>query len=845
MTLTSTGLVLPLDEVGSADAPRVGHKAATLGDLKRAGFPVHDGVVLTTEALALTLAAAGLDAGAGADQVAAVPLPAAVAAAVAAAARRLGGVPLAVRSSGVDEDLPGASYAGQYESVLGVPAGDLAAAVRRCWASAFTPHVAAYRRSRGAGREVAMAVLVQPMVAADAAGVAFGADPVSGDRNTAVVSAVRGLGDRLVAGRVSPDEWVVRGVAATCRAAPEGAIDAGVAAEVAALARRVEARLGAPQDIEWALAGGELVLLQARPITALPDQVPEPVPVPVPVEVPPGFWEREASHAPKPWTPMSLSVAAGQDRNRAMRRAFAEFGLLAETLEWAQIGGWEYTRLVPLGGKDRPAPPTRLMPLLIRLVPRLRRRIADAVAAVRSDKAGRFVEQWYQQWQPDLAARIAPLRDTDLGALDDEELDAHTTRALVLLRDGFDVHFLLHGALMPILAEFVFACRELLDWSDEEALELLAGLSTTSTEPAHRLAELAGMAARRPAVRRLMGEVDGGTASRLAETDPEFAEAFAAYQREFACRALRYEIADPSMEETPELTLRLLADQLVRGYDPAAEAAELARRRAAAAGRARAALAARPPGERERFERALARAERAYPVREDNEFFTVSAPLAILRYPVLEIGRRLAARGQLDRRDDVFFLTLEEALAALRDGQARQALASRRRGERAFVEQHPGPATYGKDPGPPPPPDALPAEARFTMTALLWYVGRIFEATRSSRAQQAGAQVLGGIAASPGRCTGPVRVVMDESEFGKLRPGDVLVCPITSPVWSVLFPSVGALVTDTGGLLSHPAIIAREYRVPAVAATGNATTLLRDGQVVTVDGTTGRIEVQG
>jgi rifampicin phosphotransferase len=397
---------------------------------------------------------------------------------------------------------------------------------------------------------------------------------------------------------------------------------------------------------------------------------------------------------------------------------------------------------------------------------------------------------------------------------------------------------------MPILAELAFACQELLGWSDEHACELLAGLSTTSTKPALRLAELAGMAARRPAVGRLLGEVDGGTAGRLAKTDPEFAEAFAAYQREFACRALRYEIADPSIAETPELTLRLLAAQLARGYDPAAEAAELAQRRATAVGRARAALAGQPPADRERFERALARAERAYPVREDNEFFTVSAPLALLRYRLLEIGRRLAARGQLDRRDDVFFLTLEEARAALRDGAARRALAARRKGERAFVEQHPGPASYGKHPGPPPLLDALPAEARFTMTALLWYIDRIFEAAPSSHAQQADGRVLGGIAASPGRYTGPVRVVLDESQFSRLRPGDVLVCPVTSPVWSVLFPGVGALVTDTGGLLSHPAIIAREYAVPAVVATGNATALLHDNQVVTVDGGTGRIEVQ-
>jgi phosphohistidine swiveling domain-containing protein len=841
MALTSVDLVLSLDEVGSADAPRVGRKAATLGALKRAGFPVPAGVVVTTEALALTLAAAGLDATAAADRLEDVPLPAEVAAATAAAAERLGDGLLAVRSSGVDEDLPGASYAGQYESVLGVPAPGLPAAVRRCWASAFTGHVVAYRRSHGAGRDVAMAVLVQPMVAAESAGVAFSADPVTGDLDTAVVNAVCGLGDRLVAGTASPDEWVVRGGEATCRAAPEGAIDARIATEAAALARRVAARLGAPQDIEWALAGGELVLLQARPITALPDQAQEPVPVAV--RVPPGFWEREASHAPKPWTPMTLS-AIDEARNRALRRAFAEFGVLAETLECAQIGGWEYTRLVPLGGRDRPAPPARLMPLLIRVVPRLRRRIADAVAAARSDKAGRFVEQWYRQWQPDLAGRTAVLRDTDLEPLADEELDAHTTRALALLHEALDVHFLLHAALMPILAELAFACRELLGWADEQAFELLAGLSTTSTRPAHRMAELAGMAARRPAVRRLLAEVDGATPGRLAETDPEFAEAFAAYQREFACRALRYELADPSIAETPELTLRLLADQLTRGYDPAAHAAALARRRTTAAGRARAGLDERPPADRERFERALARAERAYPVREDNEFFTVSAPLAMVRYPVLEIGRRLAARGQLARRDDIFFLTLEEARAALRDGLAQHGLVRRRTGERAFVERHPGPATYGRRPGPPPPLDALPGEARFTMTALLWYVDRIFEAVTSSQAQRAGTQVLGGIAASAGRYTGPVRVVMDESQFGKLRPGDVLVCPITSPVWSVLFPSVGALVTDTGGLLSHPAIIAREYGVPAVVATGNATALLRDDQLVTVDGGAGRIEVQ-
>ena len=181
--------------------------------------------------------------------------------------------------------------------------------------------------------------------------------------------------------------------------------------------------------------------------------------------------------------------------------------------------------------------------------------------------------------------------------------------------------------------------------------------------------------------------------------------------------------------------------------------------------------------------------------------------------------------------------------AAFRGSDDRRKLVTRRRGERAFTEEHPGPPTYGKPPGPPPSLDALPPEAKLLMKGLVWYMNRVFEAASGNREQRPDGDVLDGIAASPGRYTAPVRVIMDESRFDRLRPGDVLVCPITSPVWSVLFPSVGALVTDTGGVLSHPAIIAREYRMPAVVATGNATALLHGDQTVTVDGTAGRIEV--
>ncbi len=829
MLLTDDDLVVPLRDVVAADAARVGCKAATLGELLRAGFPVPDGAVLTTAALARALAAAGLDATASPEQLQTVAVP-------DVSAEALPRGPLAVRSSGVEEDLPDASYAGQYETVLGVAVNDLPNAVRRCWASAFCPQVAAYRAARDGGSAPAMAVLVQPMVPAEAAGVAFSADPVTGDRDAVVVNAVRGLGDRLVGGTVSPDDWVIRGGDVACRAAPEGALDAVTAHAVAELARRVAAHLGAPQDIEWALAGGALMLLQARPITALPD--PAPAPVPVPVEVPPGFWRRLSVPAPKPWTPMQRSVI-GEPASRATRRLYAEFGFLVETSEITEIGGWTYVRRVPLGGTDRSAPPAWLMPLLIRVVPRLRRRIRDCVAAARSDKAGDFVRRWYEEWQPDLTARIPPLRDVDLAAVDDRELDDHIGAVLALYEQGLEINVLLHGPLGLMLAELAFACRDVLGWTDAEAFELLTGLSTASTESARQVVTLAEMAAQRPVVRRLLGRVDAGTADRIAAADPAFAAALDSYRRESCHRALSYEIADPTIAEVPELSLRLVADQLARGHEPAAEASQ---RRGDAVAAARSALVGRPATERGRFERALARAERVYPLREGNEFFTVSVPVALLRYAVLEIGARLATRGVLSRRDDVFFLELGEARAALAEGGDRRPLVTRRRGERAWIEQHPGPASYGVEPDPPV-LDCLPPEARFAAEAMLWDFERLYEAGASGRRQAAGARTLTGVAASAGRYTGTVRVIMDESGFGKLRPGDVLVCPITSPVWSVLFPSVGALVTDTGGHLAHAAIIAREYGVSGVLATGNATELLHDGQLVTIDGSAGLVEL--
>ena len=559
-----------------------------------------------------------------------------------------------------------------------------------------------------------------------------------------------------------------------------------------------------------------------------------PTAIPVPVEVPPGFWRRENTHCPKPMSPFMRSALAVV--TECFRKAFAELGVLADRLEYREIGGWIYTGVVPLGGGSDPPDPELI-----------RERAERARETVESDRYAAYVDRW-PQWREESIAGVDRLRKVDLAALDDQGLAGHFNDILEFSVPVFDLHFLLHciGAMM--LSELASTCRELLGWDDAQALELLCGLSPASTEPSGAIAELAAMARERPEVRSFIesGQDDAGA---LWDIDPDFAVAFATYQERFGFRSIRYDIVDPSIQETPFMTLRLLGDQLRAGYDPDRRAANAAEHRGAAHNRARAQLSRHTESDLARFERTLERARRWYHVREDEAPMTFSEQFALIRQLALEIGRRLVQSSLLDDPEDVFFLEPPEAMGALlgrNDGTAPDCreLVARRRAERAWVEAHPGPSSYGTEPPTLPGLDGLPPEVRFPTEAVLWLVERSGHYTPPGDPQSAESR-LTGIPVSAGTYTGTVRVLRGEGDFAKLRPGDVLVCPITSPAWSVLFPNVGALVADAGGLMAHSAIIAREFQIPAVVATGNATTLLRDGQRVTVNGTDGLVEVVG
>jgi rifampicin phosphotransferase len=371
---------LVVDLVGAAalDTSQLGAKAANLARLAAAGFPVPPGLVVTPaaeerweEALPRLLeAAAGLGAGR-----------------------------FAVRSSGTAEDLEDASFAGQYETILDVPLGELPDAVRRVFGSADASRVSAYREARGKASAwdamPRMAVLVQAMVEADAAGVAFTANPLTGERGEVVITAVRELGERLVSGAAVGDEWVVRDGAAVCRRADEAAISAGQAADLAALARRVEEHFESPQDIEWAISAGRLYLLQARPMTALPEPVHWTPPAP-------GYWMRNfrlGEWLPEAMTPLFTHWLLELIEDGYLRGMRTTVGT-AVPFRYAAINGWYYTTLPEVSprllGRALVESRGRMVPILWNALIRVNN---DPVGADRA-VLRRLADEWRTQILP-------------------------------------------------------------------------------------------------------------------------------------------------------------------------------------------------------------------------------------------------------------------------------------------------------------------------------------------------------------------------------------------------------------------------------------------------------------
>ena len=486
--------LLTLD--AATDARVCGQKAATLAALRNLGFEIPDGFVI----------------------------PVGVSAAwdeVAAALARLGDGPVAVRSSGLAEDLPDASFAGQYETLLNVRGVDaVLEAAATCVASATDERVAMY------GQAVRpMAVLVQRMVDADVAGVAFSANPLTGNRDEVRVSATRGLGDKLVSGGTDADEWLVTADRATAVAQPQKAIGPEVARRVAALARKAEAARLAPQDVEWAVAGDRLWLLQSRPITALP-VAPE-------IEVPKGSWQKDAAHFAEPLSPFAASTQL-PSADQFLADAIGTWGLLPDSMQFRVIGHEPYLHVEPDDGGKNP-PPWWLLGLLARIVPSMRRKLKAAALAVGAGWLETVPAEWASSHRPRLRREIEQHAALDLVALDDAALFLHLEDLKAFYARCLQLHFTLFIPHTVGLYELAVACEELLGWDLQKTIGLLQGLSNISTASTDELAALARRAGQRSATRQLLLARTPDIVKRLDDTDPPVARELRQYFNSGGC----------------------------------------------------------------------------------------------------------------------------------------------------------------------------------------------------------------------------------------------------------------------------------------------------------------------
>ncbi|MFF0770788.1 rifamycin-inactivating phosphotransferase [Nonomuraea wenchangensis] len=840
--------MLGFAQIDSTNLADVGGKGVGLGELSRIdGVRVPDGFCVTTDAFRRVVAAepsfgARLDRLSRVDPddregiralsaeirraVEDVTMPDDLVAAISDALDELGAqAAYAVRSSATAEDLPGASFAGQQDSYLDVVGlAEIVRQVRRCWASLFTERAVTYRRRNGFDdRKVLMAVVVQRMVYPDAAGVLFTADPVTSNRKVATVQAVQGLGEALVSGRVTGDVYAVRDdqVRATALATETRPIltDAQVVA-LARLGRRIEAHFGRPQDIEWCLTGDDLHIVQSRPITTL-FPVPETDDGENHVYISVGH-QQMMTDAMKPLGLSVWQLTTPRPMYEAGGRLFVDVAAQMATPR-GQEG------LFATLGKDDPWMRDALQTILDR---------GDFIPSRPDDPATGAPPV------PPAPAEPDPAVVTELIRADQEHI-ATLRRTIATLSGPELLDFILadlaelrRGLFSPRSYQAIMAGMEASWWLNDH-LETWLGEKNaadvlTQSVP-HNVTSEMGLAlldvadAVRPHaevvahLRRVADEGREGPAflDELAGLPGgrEARDAIRGFLDEYGMRcAGEIDITRTRWSENPAMLVPTILGN-VRNFAPGAgrrhfeQGLQEARRKEQDV---LTRLRDLPDGERkaEETKRMIDRVRAFTGYREYPKYGMISRYFAY-RQALLREADRLVRSGVLRERDDVFFLRFEELREVVTTGEADAGLVAERRAAFRSYETLV-------------PPRVLTSEGEVV--------------TGRYRRDDVPSGALPGLPASAGTVEGRARVVTDMAR-ADLEAGDILVTAYTDPSWTPLFVAAAGLVTEVGGPMTHGAVIAREYGLPAVVGVERATGLIRDGQRIRLNGTDGYVEV--
>ncbi len=874
---------LPL-HTSEATLASTGGKGNALSRLCCAGFNVPLGFVVTTAAyqrfvahnqLASTISAAALpDAvngmlsfAAGASEIRsrfmAATVPADVVDAIVASCTALGPASVAVRSSATAEDLPELSFAGQQDTLLNVKGVDaILAAVLDCWASLWNPRAMAYRHEANLHDEhLAMAVVIQHMMPASVAGVLFTANPVSGARDEMLINASYGLGEAIVSGETTPDTFVVDRRTLAIRQATTGAKqkmtvsgqDSGIALvdvpdeqrtrlcldqtqvrDLTDLALQVEEEFqDLPLDIEWLISDGQLWLLQARPITRLPPPPLDDVRWDAPAANALLLRRQLVEHIPDPVAPLFDDVYL-QD---ALQRAWSKVNHrpLGDRLIHPTVNGYAYKRV---GGPDAEHTSQWW----------LKRTPANANAAHRkpwyrrlqrwmASKRAEFERytnaprRWQQRVLPAHESAIANAQKLDIDLASHQEL---IEGILGLARADADYWFSGTAGLLVLTRLTEARLHGLLDNSGLSSGSFLTGLPSRATDAQQRLTTIAANVRRDDRLIRLVTVTppqDLVAALARESWGVDIHAMLQDYLRDFGHLGHSLDFSVPPAVHDPLPVLLGLRSQVIGNTAPLAVPTRLAVERHRAHWRAMRFFHFRYPA----FLWRWWVARRLYPYREE-ALSHVGEGWPLLRNMALELGARLHRDGALAQADDVFYLHLDElnlALGADAPPAGYRELVEDRRQLQAAQRQLSPPFQI---------PEPRPAERERTMN--MWGIDIKGGSGAYNQVDNADSDhVLQGFACSPGVITAPASVIRTPADFASMQAGTILVCPTTTPVWTELFTLAAGLVTDTGGILAHGSIVAREYGIPAVLGTGNITARITSGTIITVDGNRGLVSI--
>ena len=836
--------VLDLQETDRNQVAVVGGKGAQLGELWRIrGIRVPAGFCVTTDAFRRIMAdtpavddqldrMSRLDPG---DREAIrtlsaelrrtiedITIPDDLAAAMTDALARLGhDAACAVRSSATAEDLPTASFAGQQDTYLNVVgSAAILRHVSRCWASLFTERAVTYRLRNGVDpRTVSMAVVVQQMVFPYAAGVMFTADPLTGNRKVVSVEAGLGLGEALVSGRVNADAYHVRDgeIVAKEVVTEQAALTDAQVVQLAQLGRRIEAHFGSPQDIEWCLVDGGFWFVQSRPITTL---------FPIPVA------NDEENH-------VYVSVGHQQMMTDAMKPLGLSLWQLTTPRPMAEAGGRLFVDVTQaLGARTTRA---GILESLGRSDPL----IGDALRSIlrRGDFIPTVPDGGPQATPP--GGALEPI-ETDpaivVDLIERSEASIATVQRDIETKSGsalFDFIVADIGELKRILfdprSHQVFMSAMEATWWLNDHMQAWLGVKnaadTLTQSVPHNVTSEMGLAlldladvirpyAEVVAFLQQVGDDDGFVDALPPLAGGQVArDAFVAFLDRYGMRGVgEIDITRPRWSERPTMLVPLIRGN-IKNFEPG-EGERRFEQGLQEASLFELDLLARlrelPDGEEKAAEtkRKIDRVRTFIGYREYPKYGMVSRYFVYKR-ALLEEAERLVRAGVLGEKEDIFYLSLQELHDVVRTNRVDDQLIRRR--EDAFRSSH-----------------ALTPPRVFTSD------GEVVAGTYGRVDVPVGALV--GLPVSAGTVEGPARVILDIAE-ADLEPGDILVTAYTDPSWTPAFVTIAGLVTEVGGLMTHGAVIAREYGLPAVVGVEHATQLITDGQRIRINGSDGIVEI--